>query len=158
MLKALESNDQRTIGIIAKIKELAEKHNRIIVFATTVDHSNLLSRALNFTHLESRSITSKGDTASRQLAIEWFKERTPDCRILCNFGVLTTGFDAPQTSCAVIARPVESLVLYSQMVGRAMRGIRAGGNSDCHILTVTDTSLPAFGNMAQAFENWDDVW
>ena len=38
--------------------------------------------------------------------------------VLVNFGVLTTGFDAPRASAVVIARPTASLVLYSQMVGR----------------------------------------
>jgi superfamily II DNA or RNA helicase len=78
--------------------------------------------------------------------------------VLCNFGILTTGFDAPETSCAVIARPTDSLVLYSQMVGRAIRGVRSGGNLEAEIVTVIDESLPGFGNVADAFTNWDDVW
>jgi len=78
--------------------------------------------------------------------------------VLCNFGVLTTGFDAPQTSAVVISRPTRSLVLYSQMVGRAIRGPRAGGNREAEITTVVDTALPGFGDVAEAFTNWEDVW
>jgi superfamily II DNA or RNA helicase len=78
--------------------------------------------------------------------------------VLCNYGVLTAGFDAPQTSAAIIARPTKSLVLYSQMVGRATRGPRAGGHSDAEIVTVVDTTLPGFGEMIDAFRNWEDVW
>lgn len=78
--------------------------------------------------------------------------------MLCNFGVLTTGFDAPNTSAAIIARPTKSLVLYSQMVGRATRGTKAGGNETCEISTIVDTKLPGFGDMAEAFTNWEDVW
>lgn len=49
-------------------------------------------------------------------------------------------------------------MLYTQMVGRATRGPRAGGNEEAEIVTVVDTALPGFGNMADAFGNWEDVW
>ena len=73
-------------------------------------------------------------------------------------GVLTTGFDAPDISAAMIARPTRSLVLYSQMVGRATRGLKAGGNAEAEIVTVIDPDLPGFGSIADAFKNWEDVW
>ena len=75
-----------------------------------------------------------------------------------NFGVLTTGFDAPLTSATLIARPTKSLVLYSQMVGRAIRGKIAGGNDIAEIVTVVDTAMPGFGDLSTAFMNWEDVW
>ena len=78
--------------------------------------------------------------------------------VLCNYGILTTGFDAPKTSCAVITRPTSSLVLYSQMVGRAIRGEKVGGNKEAEIVTVVDTSLPGFESLASTFFNWDDVY
>ncbi|MEH0409495.1 hypothetical protein [Streptomyces scabiei] len=78
--------------------------------------------------------------------------------VLCNFGVLTTGFDAPAASAAVIARPTKSLVLYSQMVGRVIRGPKAGGTDTCEIVTVVNPELPGFGDVAEAFTNWEDVW
>ena len=90
--------------------------------------------------------------------IQRYKNNDPEPRIICNYGVLTAGFDAPRTSAAVIARPTKSLVLYSQMVGRATRGPRAGGNAEAEIVTVVDTNLPGFGDMATAFGNWEDVW
>ena len=44
------------------------------------------------------------------------------------------------------------------MVGRATRGPKAGGNETCEIATVIDTELPGFGDIAEAFTNWEDVW
>ena len=70
--------------------------------------------------------------------------------VMVNYGVLTTGFDAPATSAALIARPTRSLVLYSQMVGRATRGTRVGGNAQAEIVTVVDPHLPGFGSVADA--------
>jgi DNA repair protein RadD len=44
------------------------------------------------------------------------------------------------------------------MVGRAIRGVRAGGNTIAEIVTVIDPALPGFGAVADAFTNWEDVW
>ena len=52
-----------------------------------------------------------GDTRAdmREKSIGDFKDGR--IQIIVNFGVLTTGFDAPNASVAVIARPTQSLVL-----------------------------------------------
>ena len=42
-------------------------------------------------------------------------------KVVCNVGVLTTGFDFPALDTIVLARPTMSLSLYYQMVGRAIR-------------------------------------
>ena len=94
----------------------------------------------------------------RAAILRSFKSASPQPMVVCNFGVLTTGFDAPRTSAAVIARPTKSLVLFSQMIGRATRGPKAGGNATSEILTVHDPSYPGFGDIAEAFFNWEDVW
>jgi hypothetical protein len=48
--------------------------------------------------------------------------------------VLTEGFDAPHTSCIVVARPTKSPGLYVQMVGRGLRP--APGKRDALLLDV----------------------
>ena len=47
-------------------------------------------------------------------------------KMLANYQVLATGFDAPKTATIVISRPVFSPVRYMQMVGRRLRGPRNG--------------------------------
>jgi hypothetical protein len=44
------------------------------------------------------------------------------------------------------------------MAGRALRGTKQGGNAIAEIVSVVDTNLPGFGNIAEAFTNWEDVW
>ncbi|MFD1661420.1 helicase-related protein, partial [Streptomyces caeni] len=97
-------------------------------------------------------------TRHRDRAIKKFKGPSTRPMVLSNYGVLTTGFDAPAASAAVIARPTRSLVLYSQMVGRVIRGPKAGGTPTCDVVTVVDPALPGFGDVAEAFTNWEDVW
>lgn len=158
ILKALADDEKRNLRIIIEIEALTKRHNRIIVFALSVEHSNLLAATLQVRGIDAKSVTGSTPPSVRQNTINDYKSEQEGCKILCNFGVLTTGFDAPKTSAAVIARPTTSLVLYSQMIGRAIRGVKAGGNEEAEIVTVIDTDLPAFGNVAEAFTNWEDIW
>lgn len=158
ILSRFAEDEQRNLRIILEIEDLANRHQRIIVFAASVEHAELLTSVLQVTGLHAYSITSNTTSGERERLIASFKDDKPNTKILCNYGVLTTGFDAPRTSAAVIARPTKSLVLYSQMVGRAIRGVKAGGNETAEIVTVTDSELPGFGSVAEAFTNWEDVW
>ena len=64
--------------------------------------------------------------------------RSGKIEFLCNFGVLTTGFDAPKTECIAIARPTTSEVLYEQIVGRGLRGPEFGGTETCLVMDFAD--------------------
>lgn len=158
VLEGLAGDQQRNLRIITTLEEMMQRHRRIIVFAATVQHARLLAAILIARGHNADVVTGETDTAARERAIRRFKSADPQPMVLCNYGVLTTGFDAPATSAALIARPTRSLVLYSQMVGRATRGPRAGGNPTAEIVTVTDPHLPGFGSVADAFSNWEDVW
>lgn len=161
ILKEISENRLRNMAIISKIKQLIKVHKRIILFAITKDHAIVLNSLLTALGINSKVLTSSTHFNERTKIIETFKESKlvcPEPIVLCNYGILTTGFDAPETSCAVIARPTDSLVLYSQMVGRAIRGVRSGGNAEAEIVTVIDEDLPGFNEVAEAFLNWEDVW
>lgn len=158
ILERLAEDEMRNLGILAEIEKLIERHRRVIVFATTVEHSDLLAYTLRARGVWAKSVTGSTPAVDRQSSLDGFKSDADEPRVLCNFGVLSTGFDAPKTSAALIARPTVSLVLYSQMVGRAIRGKRAGGNARAEIVTVVDSNLPGFGDVGEAFTNWEDVW
>ena len=158
ILKRLGKDSKRNLQILAEVEGLAKRHSRVIVFAPSVESARILATLLGVRDLEAEVVTAETDSLQRDRLLRRFKSEDTRCKILCNYGVLTTGFDAPRTSAAVIARPTRSLVLYSQMVGRATRGPRVGGNSEAEIVTVIDPHLPGFGSLADAFRNWEDVW
>lgn len=158
VLRRLAEDEQRNLRIILEIEDLAKRHDRILAFAISVEHAHLLAAVLRARSWQASSITATTPSEIRGRLISEFRDTDPGVRILCNYGVLTAGFDAPRTSAALIARPTASLVLYSQMIGRAMRGPRAGGNETAEIVTVIDRDLPGFCSMADTFSNWEDVW
>ena len=158
VLSYLAEDDQRNLAIVHRIEKLIAQHRRIIVFAASVGHARLLAVVLRARGIIADSITSDTEAHDRVRVINRFRGSGSDPVVLCNYGVLTAGFDAPNTSAAVIARPTKSLVLYSQMIGRALRGPRAGGNAEAEIITVVDTQLPGFRDLAESFFNWEDVW
>jgi DNA repair protein RadD len=154
--QALADNQSRNKVLLETIKKEAESGKQIIVFACSVAHAQHLSTALNCLGITSASIDSKFDTTeSRRLKISQYKKG--DIQVLTNFNVLTAGFDAPQTSVTVIAKPTNSLVEYLQMAGRGMRGKQSGGNKECWIYNVHD-DIPEFQNINLAFEHWNQMW
>ncbi len=158
-LALLAASTARNLAIIAGVKDLiAAGHFRIILFAVSVDNAAVLADALAAHGVAASTVTGDTPKARRSAILRAFKSPATEPMVVCNFGVLTTGFDAPRTSAAIIARPTRSLVLFSQMVGRATRGPKAGGNATCEIMTVHDPSYPGFGDIAEAFFNWEDVW
>lgn len=159
IVSALSMSEQYVTAVLGAIEKLlGAGHQRVLVFAATVEHARVLTAILVARDIRSEAVTGLTPGRVRDRAIRTFKSDDEIPMVLVNFGVLTTGFDAPKASAVVIARPTQSLVLFSQMVGRAIRGPKAGGTDACEIVTVVDPSLPGFGDVAAAFLNWEDVW
>jgi len=158
VLNKLGSNEKRNLIIVREAEMLIKNHNRVIVFSASVAQSDLIATVLRARGIDAKSITSNTSDLDRFQAINSYKSEDETPKILCNFGILTTGFDAPKTSAALIARPTLSLVLYSQMVGRALRGKLAGGNEEAEIVTIVDEGIEEFESIELAFSNWEDVW
>lgn len=158
LIGRLANNVQWNLQVVRTILDLSERHRRILLFAASVEHSRLLVAILSIFGLDADQVSAESSTRHRDRVISRFKGPGSRPMVLSNYGVLTTGFDAPAASAAVIARPTRSLVLYSQMVGRVIRGPKAGGTPTCDVVTVVDPALPGFGDVADAFTNWEDVW
>ena len=159
IVSALAMSEQYVAAVLEAIESLlGVGHMRVLVFAATVAHARVLAAILIARDIRSEVVTGSTPEHVRARAIRTFRSDYERPMVLVNFGVLTTGFDAPKASAVVIARPTKSLVLYSQMVGRAIRGPRAGGTETCEVVTVVDPNLPGFGDIASAFSNWEDVW
>ena len=49
-----------------------------------------------------------------------------DIRVLSNVGITTKGWDSPDTTCLIYARPTKSLMLHIQILGRVLRKSSCG--------------------------------
>ncbi len=155
ILNKLGLDAKRNILILNTAIKACVDGNKIILFACSVKNAEALFSLLKYKDIKVGLITGETESLLRKQTIEDYKHG--DIEVLVNYGVLTTGFDAPCTNTTIIARPTNSLTLFSQMVGRATRGLRAGGNAEANIYVINDT-LPGFRNMADAFKHWDQAW
>jgi len=64
--------------------------------------------------------------------------RNGEIQILINVNILTEGVDLPKTKTVFLTRPTISTVLMTQMIGRALRGEKAGGTKEAHIVSFID--------------------
>ncbi len=157
-LDALGQDAQRNSVIVNTTIKTLERNRRVIVFCPSVQSARDCTAAVRSSGIRAECITGETPSEQRQAIITEFRSESGPNLALFNYGVLTAGFDAPRTRCAIIGRPTTSLVLYSQMVGRAMRGTRSGGNRRCEIYTVVDTDLPGFRSVTEAFTHWEGLW
>ena len=155
VLKRLAESAERNALLLGEIAALRHLNKPTIVFALSVEHAHLITELLLLHGIEARCIDGATTTHDRRGFIADYKSGALD--VLVNYGVLTTGFDAPNTSAVVIARPTASLVLYSQMLGRGIRGKRMGGNDECTLVDLED-NLIGFPSESFAFSVFDAAW
>jgi superfamily II DNA or RNA helicase len=135
MEESLAENQKRNAEIIESIRSL-DPAWPVIVFALSVSHAQLLAALLVKNGVKSAAVSGETSPSLRKLHISDF--RSGKIQVLTNYGVLTTGFDAPKVRAIYITRPTFSKNLYLQMIGRGLRGPLNGGTKDCLIVDIAD--------------------
>lgn len=59
-------------------------------------------------------------------------------KVLINVNILTEGIDLPQTKTVFLTRPTVSTILMTQMIGRSLRGEKAGGTKEAYVVSFID--------------------
>lgn len=155
-LEMIGKNKKRNQRILSRLIKLNEEKKPTIVFACSVKHGQLLSSMLRLKGVPNALIIGSMSPTERRESISRFKDTDDEINILINYEVLTTGFDATNIECVFIARPTQSVVLYSQMLGRGLRGPQMGGKEECILIDVKD-NLKQF-NENMAFSHFNDYW
>lgn len=152
-LRRLANDETRNFMIINRLLQIP-KDKPTLVYACTVDHAHFLAMILVDKGRKAGVVTAATPLTIRRGLIKGFKEGK--INFLINFGVLTTGFDAPNTEYIVICRPTTSVILYEQIVGRGLRGPKFGGTEECTIIDFADNINRLGGPLAyQRFaEDW----
>lgn len=97
-------------------RRLMAQRNSVLVFTRFVAEAANLVGHLG---VNAEIVTAQTPKKERQATIAGF--RSGAIKVVANVGVLTVGFDYPELSTVLLARPTRSLALYYQMIGRAIR-------------------------------------
>lgn len=113
----LRRSKRLTFDILQEVSKIVENRSGAFIFASSVNHCRECLDALP----EGQAAIIVGDTPgeTRKKLIKEAKQG--DIKYLINVNCLTTGVDVPQFDTVVFLRPTESLVLYTQAIGRGLR-------------------------------------
>jgi superfamily II DNA or RNA helicase len=117
---------------------------KTIVFAAGVSHAHHIADLFRARGHVAEPIWGAMEKDKRAETLAGFHDGS--IPILTNYGVLTEGFDAPGTSCIILARPTKSSLVVAQCIGRGTR--IAPGKEKCLVLDVRDCT--AGKNLATA--------
>lgn len=92
---------------------------KALIFNVNVQHNDTVYEALKEEGLNVYRITGETPLIERKHILNNFKNQND--AIICNVGVLTTGFDEPTIKTIFLNRATKSLALYLQMIGRGSR-------------------------------------
>lgn len=90
-----------------------------LVFCVDVEHTQSMCQTFTDTGVKAEYVIGSSPQDLRGDIVQDYK--SGKIQVLVNCMVLTEGFDAPETSCIVMARPTKSSLLYTQMMGRGTR-------------------------------------
>ena len=125
-----------TAGVLEFWKNHA-RDRQTIIYAVSVRHARNLAALFVSEGIPTAAMLGNTPQQTRDAMIAKFSNG--ELRVLVNVAVATEGFDLPDASCVVIARPTQSLALYLQMLGRGLRPKPDSG--DCLILDLSGNSL-----------------
>jgi superfamily II DNA or RNA helicase len=116
-------NTDKLVGdIVSRWLRLGERR-KTVCFATTIAHSIHLKD--EFVKLGVKAAHLDGDTPKDERDEILQRLSSGELELVSNCMVLTEGWDQPDVSCCILARPTKSTMLYRQMVGRVLRPFAA---------------------------------
>lgn len=155
LLREIGLNKSRNLLIVEKLQELNRNRVPTIVFACSLQHAKMLSAFLRMQNIDNSLVVGDMGTYERRQAIQDFK--SGKVNFIINYEILTTGFDSTNIQCVFITRPTKSVILYSQMIGRGLRGVKMGGNASCKLIDLQD-NIEQFTSECESFTHFDNYW
>lgn len=113
------------------------KGRQALCFAITVKHAFHLTETFIKAGVKAAVVSGESAPEERKRILHEYERG--QLEVVANCGVLLEGYDSPQTSCIIMARPTQSRALFVQALGRGTR--LAPGKRDCVILDITDNCL-----------------
>lgn len=143
--RSIATNKERNMTIVNRYVSQKSKYKQTIVFAISVDNAIALNALFKEAGVKSDYVLSSikdaitGATVSSKGNKEKIEQfRKGELEVLINVNILTEGTDVPNVQSVFLARPTISTILMTQMIGRGLRGPKAGGTKDAYIVSFID--------------------
>lgn len=165
IMEKMIENSARSKFIVETYKENRKKYGQTIVFAMNITHAIQLTTVFHEYGIKADYVVSglrdavTGATRSAEENHRVIQQyRSGELEVIVNVNILTEGVDLPKTQTVFLTRPTVSKILMTQMVGRALRGEKAGGTKDAYIVSFIDNGLDkiAWANPEFIFEGNND--
>lgn len=135
------NKDDALFNVVLNYNEICKGKKTMVFNSSTKANLLVYNKFLEAGYNNVKMIDSVNHCESDNKVIAWFKSNQD--AILCNVGKLTTGFDDPTVEAIIVNRPIASLSLWLQIVGRGGRAtnkiykdnflvVDGGGNIDRH--------------------------
>ena len=157
IIEQLSNSQIRNYEILKRMKNILDENpkSKVLFFGLSIDHSKFICAMLNIMGINAKHVDGSTSSTRRSASLLDFKEG--NLSVLCNERLMSTGFDAPKTDNIVIAKPTSSIVLYSQIIGRGLRGPEIGGTKYCKVIDVKDNIL-GFSDHDKVYEFFDEYF
>lgn len=109
-------------GLFRKVVDVYKEHApnlKGIVYCVNVEHAKIQAEIFNKNGIKAAVLHGKTPSEEREAIINGY--RYGSIQVLCNFGIVSEGFDVPECDVVVFATKTKSIVKWYQGVGRCMR-------------------------------------
>lgn len=144
LIEKLNNESSRNRLIVDKYLSNKDKYGQTLVFAMDRTNAIALNKVFQQHGVKSNYVISSVQNdlgipinqKHNDEVIRQFKNK--EIQVLINVNILTEGADIPQTKTVFLTRPTTSIIRMTQMVGRALRGVKAGGTKEAYIISFVD--------------------
>lgn len=124
----LKSDDG--IELVVSLWKEHSSYKSTVIFAMDIDQADKLVARFREEGIDCRAVHGNMRSADRDLVIANFKDQK--FPVIVNCGILTEGTDIPCIDQIILARPIASIGLAMQMIGRGLRVFP--GKDHCHVI------------------------
>ena len=144
IVKKISENSHRNDFIVNHYIQHKKEYGKTLVFAIDVLNAISLAKLFNEKGIKSDFVISstadfQGNNQSsseNKEKIELFEKG--EIKVLVNVQIMTEGTDIPSIQSIFLTRPTNSKTLMTQMIGRGLRGLKAGGTKEANIVSFID--------------------
>lgn len=114
-----EFSESRIYGNIVKHYQEHAPGEKAIVYAPSIHISQKIAKEFQENNIQAMHVDGKTNKKERETIMSDF--RSGKIKVIVNVDLISEGFNVPDCSCVILARPTKSLVLFIQQSMRAMR-------------------------------------